>query len=97
MTDFEWDPEKAEANWLKHGIRFEDAARVFGGLMLSWSTRRGSEVRFASIGVIDGTAVVVFWTPRENVVRIFSARRAKRRERRRFDQEIGRSASARGH
>ena len=26
---FEWDEQKAEINLRKHGIRFEDAARVF--------------------------------------------------------------------
>jgi uncharacterized DUF497 family protein len=26
---FEWDDKKAEANHRKHGIRFEEAARVF--------------------------------------------------------------------
>ena len=26
---FEWDPAKAEANWNKHKVRFEVAARVF--------------------------------------------------------------------
>lgn len=26
---FEWDEAKAESNARKHGIRFEDAARVF--------------------------------------------------------------------
>jgi uncharacterized DUF497 family protein len=26
----EWDTVKAEANYRKHGIRFEDAALVFG-------------------------------------------------------------------
>ena len=26
---YEWDPEKRNANWRKHRIRFEDAIRVF--------------------------------------------------------------------
>ena len=29
MRHFEWDDEKAEANWRKHGIRFEKATEVF--------------------------------------------------------------------
>ena len=28
---FEWDVEKAEENFAKHGIDFEDAARIFDG------------------------------------------------------------------
>lgn len=27
---FEWDPKKAEANFKKHGISFQEAATVFG-------------------------------------------------------------------
>ena len=26
---FEWDPDKAEANFAKHGVTFEEAATVF--------------------------------------------------------------------
>jgi uncharacterized DUF497 family protein len=26
---FEWDAAKAQANWRKHGVRFETAMRVF--------------------------------------------------------------------
>lgn len=29
MIEFEWDPNKAKSNERKHGIRFEDAIRVF--------------------------------------------------------------------
>jgi len=28
--EYEWDPEKAEANYEKHGIRFARAAEIFG-------------------------------------------------------------------
>ena len=29
MVRFEWDPVKASANGLKHGINFDDAMQVF--------------------------------------------------------------------
>ena len=28
--DFEWDEEKATANWNKHGVSFDEAQSVFG-------------------------------------------------------------------
>jgi uncharacterized DUF497 family protein len=28
-TEFEWDPEKAQSNILKHGVGFVEAATVF--------------------------------------------------------------------
>jgi uncharacterized DUF497 family protein len=31
--DFEWDDAKAQANLVKHGVRFEEAATVFADRM----------------------------------------------------------------
>jgi uncharacterized DUF497 family protein len=28
--EFEWDPAKADANYRKHGVSFEEAVTVFG-------------------------------------------------------------------
>ena len=28
--EFDWDPAKAESNWRKHGVAFEDAMGIFG-------------------------------------------------------------------
>jgi len=30
MVQFEWHPEKAQKNLIKHGISFDEAATVFG-------------------------------------------------------------------
>lgn len=32
---FEWDNEKADSNWRKHGIDFEDAKLIFQGIVLA--------------------------------------------------------------
>jgi len=29
LVQFEWDPEKAESNFTKHGVSFEEASSVF--------------------------------------------------------------------
>jgi uncharacterized protein len=29
-VQFEWDPDKARLNLAKHGVRFDEAATVFG-------------------------------------------------------------------
>jgi uncharacterized protein len=29
VGDFEWDTEKADANWRKHGVTFTEAVRAF--------------------------------------------------------------------
>jgi len=42
---FEWDNKKAEINYRKHGIRFEEAARVFDDpLSVSKQDRIDSDV-----------------------------------------------------
>lgn len=82
---FEWDEEKEKSNIEKHGIDFRTAALVFG------DSRRIEkydvlhsiyEDRYITIGLINGTAVVVMvvYTERNYTVRIISARLATERE-----------------
>ncbi|EAO8184518.1 BrnT family toxin [Salmonella enterica] len=60
-TVFEWDEVKAASNYRKHGIRFEEAARVFDDpLHLSVQDRcENGEYRWQSIGMVRGCMVVV--------------------------------------
>ena len=95
MDDFEWDPDKAEANLRKHGISFEDAALALIGAALTQQSRRGEESRFQSFCVLEGEIISVAWTPRANAIRILSARRAKRDERQRYRETLRRSAEGR--
>ena len=51
---FVWDLDKAETNWRKHGVRFEEAATVFGDpLFILVDASRNEEARDAAIG-FDG-------------------------------------------
>ena len=50
-NDFVWDADKAAANRLKHGVRFEDAATVFlDPLFVLTDASRNDEARDAAIG-----------------------------------------------
>jgi uncharacterized DUF497 family protein len=96
MTRFEWDPAKAELNRRKHGVSFELAMRVFADpLALSEQDRvEGHELRWTTIGLVAGQLLlVVAHTVRDaedrEVIRIISARKAERSERRRYEQETG--------
>jgi uncharacterized DUF497 family protein len=90
---FEWDDEKAEANWRKHGIRFEQAKLVF--VDPQHRTRPDGrygygEHRFQTIGVVQGFCLLLFvvWTVRQDgidTIRIISARHANPKERRQYD------------
>ena len=88
---FEWDENKNQSNIAKHGIGFARAVRIFEGPTFDWADDRKDygEKRTISIGLIEGILViVVVHTDREGVIRIISARPAKRSERRRFDENI---------
>ena len=86
---FEWDPRKAAANRVKHGVSFEEAATVFGDPdALDGPDVRHSEKesRFLRLGrAATGRVLIVAYTVRRRDhgerIRIISARRASRKER----------------
>jgi uncharacterized DUF497 family protein len=90
---FEWDDEKAEINYRKHGIRFEEAARVFDDpLAVSGQDRiENGEQRWQTIGMVGACLLLLvahtvrFEDEGIEVVRIISARRVDRKERRRYE------------
>lgn len=92
---FTWDPAKAASNKRKHGVSFELAARVFlDPFALSEQDRvEGGEYRWQKIGMVEGVLVlIVAHAVREDadgveIIHIISARRAERRERRRYEEE----------
>lgn len=86
QLQFEWDGNKNEINRKKHKIDFETAAWVFydeNHIELYDETHSANEERFIAIGMVGGIATVVFvvYTPRKNVIRIISARKATKKER----------------
>ncbi len=88
---FEWDERKNRDNIAKHGIDFEDAARIFEGPVLSWVDQRKDygEMREISVGRIDAVAILtVVHTDRRDAVRIISARPASREERNRYEEAL---------
>lgn len=87
---YEWDPDKAASNAAKHGVRFADAASVLEDERALTITDAGafSEERFVTLGAdFAGRLPVVVWTPREDRIRLISARRATSWERRRYVDE----------
>lgn len=90
---FEWDATKAETNLSKHGIRFEEAALVFGDPLAVSSQDRieNGEQRWQTIGIVGVSLLLLvahtvrFEDAGIEVVRIISARRADRKERRCYE------------
>lgn len=81
--NFEWDDEKAKINVKKHGIYFEDAARVFldKNLIDDYDFEHSDEEdRIKIIGKVEKVLVVIY-TERVERFRIISARLANKKER----------------
>jgi uncharacterized DUF497 family protein len=91
----QWDDEKAKTNYKKHGVLFEVAAQVFDDpLAVSIQDRfENGEERWQTIGLINGhLLLLVAHTLRdadtgEEVIRIISARRPTKQERKRYDHD----------
>jgi uncharacterized protein len=81
---FEWDEAKRLSNIEKHGLDFRDAVLVFGGRFVRWPCVGHDEERWMAVGILNGLEVAVIFTMRSSVVRIISARRAYRRERKNY-------------
>ena len=96
MEGFEWDPDKEAKNIKERGIDFTTASRIWGGPILERidDRRDYGEVRIEASGKVDGRLMIVVFTWRETSRRIISARKANRREQRRFETQIRRRSEA---
>jgi uncharacterized protein len=83
----EWDEGKADANLRKHGIDFADAVTVLHDeLAVTIREQTATETRVVTIGSdVFRRVLVVVYAWRGTNVRLVSARRATRRERRAYD------------
>lgn len=90
MPAFEWDDAKNRANLKKHGIPFETVRACFHGPMLVNADTRFEygEERWIAVALLDGVPVVIAYTERGDSIRIISARKASRNERKIFEAYI---------
>jgi uncharacterized protein len=88
MAAFEWDENKRLANLEKHGIDFITATRVFDDARAYTyrSSVTAEEDRFVTVGMVEEIAMAVVYTERGEVIRLISARIARREERARYEQ-----------
>ena len=88
--NFQWDENKAGTNPVKHGVSFEEAATVFGDPFSSTipdPAHSQNEDRFVILGTShNGKLLVVVHTERGESIRIISARRASRKERKTYEE-----------
>jgi uncharacterized DUF497 family protein len=93
MVWFEWDEAKARTNERKHGVRFDDAMLVFADpcALMEQDRVESGELRWQTIGLAGGVVLLlVAHTIRdagtEEIIRIISARKATRKECKRYDE-----------
>lgn len=87
---FIWDEEKLKTNIKKHGITFTEAATVFddtNALIRTDPDHSQEEDRFIIIGFSESVRLLIVchcYRADDSVIRIFSARKANRRERKEY-------------
>jgi uncharacterized DUF497 family protein len=90
-ASFEWDDQKRELNLAKHDIDFDGATEVFYGPIILRRSDRNNEERWTALGYSENRLIVVVFTRREDVIRIISARRARKNEESEYrNAEVGR-------
>lgn len=94
MLIFEWDTDKAKKNIETHGVSFDEASTTFKdtlSLTIHDPLHSDEEDRFILIGSsIENRLLVVVHTERGNKIRIISARKATKKERRQYEENAKR-------
>lgn len=89
---FDWDEEKAEINFKKHKVGFEEAKSVFGdpfSITVDDPDHSKEEQRFIDIGKsFGGKLLVLVYAERGNKTRIISCRKATRMERKKYEEQF---------
>ena len=88
LVSFEWDEAKRRVNVRKHGVEFADAATAFddGSALTIRDEDSDEEDRFVTLATdARGRLLVIVYTWRGKTIRVISARKATRRERRIYE------------
>ena len=88
--EFEWDENKNRLNFEKHGIDFNLAKTAFDGEIVTKVDGRFDygEIRQVALGEVEGRVLFVVYTERGDVIRIISARKANKKERNVYYDQI---------
>ncbi|MBP5789790.1 MAG: BrnT family toxin [Neisseriaceae bacterium] len=88
---FEWDDEKADANYRKHGVSFDEACTVlFDNWAIVEEDKRENygEQRFVSVGMSKQNRILqVVWTQRETKIRLISAFKSDKKQRKSYEKQ----------
>lgn len=87
---FEWDEEKRKSNNLKHHVDFLYAAQIFEGETVRIVDDRQDygETSYLAVGTVADELFAVVYTLRDDVIRLISARRARKKEYERYQNRV---------
>jgi uncharacterized protein len=91
MNEITWNSAKSRSNVRRHGIAFQDAARILDGPTVERVDDRFEygETRIYAIGVVNGLEITVIYTDREDGERhLISAWRSEPHERRYYWKKL---------
>jgi uncharacterized DUF497 family protein len=91
--EFEWDQEKADYNYHKHGVSFEEATEVFGDplskTIIDSLHSSPDEARLIITGMSNNyQLILIVHCETGDIIRIISARRANKMEKRNYEEGI---------
>lgn len=88
---FTWDPRKAETNWAKHGVSFEEATTVFAdplaGIMDDEQHSEGEKREIIIGHSMRRRLLLVSFVEHTDMIRLISARKATRMERQFYEED----------
>ena len=86
-ASFQWDEEKDRINFMKHGIHFRTAVKVFldPKKMIREDEEHPEELRYDILGRVGKNLFVVCAFRDQNVIRMISARLATTSEKARYE------------
>jgi len=91
ITEFEWDEDKAQSNLKKHGISFEEAATIFNDRRIATASdpdHSEDEERYVSLGMsVILRLLTVIHTYRVPRIRLISARKATKAEKKNYEND----------
>jgi uncharacterized DUF497 family protein len=88
---FEWDEGNTKRNFKKHGITFDEARTVFNdpfAITVADPHHSDEEERYLDIGLsLEERVLVVWYTERQENIRIIGCRRATPSERKTYEEK----------
>lgn len=94
--EFEWDPEKARTNFIKHGVSFESVFEFEWTNHLRAVDERMDygEERVQALGMVGGRVHVLVYTMNKDHIRVISLRKANSREVMIYERHLKNRASS---